>query len=69
MERRHENLLTQLESEGIAIAKCRKQLYDLKHSNTMVDYSRIVHIQDELNKHISSFDKIDYQLNALEAVI
>ena len=69
MERRQENLLTQLETEGMEIARCRKKISDLKHSKGAINYSQLQDIHTRLNKHISSFDKISQQLIELEAVI
>lgn len=67
MEEQQENLLKQLETEGQQIAKYRKLMLDLARSGQKIDCSRMLHICNKLNKHISSFDRINDQLVELEA--
>lgn len=67
MEEQQENLLKQLEAEGRQIAKYRKLMLDLAHSGKKIDCSRMLHICNKLNHHISSFDRINNQLVELEA--
>lgn len=68
MEEQAENLLKQLETEGQQIAKYRKLMLEQVRSGKKIDRSRMMHICGELNKHISSFDKINERLVELEAV-
>lgn len=67
MEEQQEELLQQLEAEGKNIAKYRKHLLDLVNSEQLINCSKILHICNELNTHISSFDQINDQLIALES--
>lgn len=67
MEEQQEKLLKQLETEGQQIAKYRKLMLDLARSGKKIDCSRMLHICNKLNNHISSFDRINDQLVELEA--
>lgn len=68
MEERQEKLLQQLEAEGKQIAKYRKHLMDLVKSGQLINCSKMLHFCNELNTHISSFDKINDQLIALDTI-
>lgn len=67
MEELQEELLQQLENEGQQIARYRKHLLDLFKSGQVINCSKVLHLCNELNTHISSFDNINEQLIALES--
>lgn len=68
MEEEAENLLKQLETEGQKIAKYRKLILNLTLSGEVIDCSRMTHLCNQLNEHISSFDKIDNLLVKLDTI-
>ncbi|MGN0154308.1 MAG: hypothetical protein ACI4A3_07640 [Lachnospiraceae bacterium] len=68
MEELQEKLLQQLETEGQQIAKYRKSLLDIVSSGKKIDCSKMMHICNCLNKHISSFDRINDELVKLESI-
>ena len=68
MEEQQEQLLKQLEVEGLLIAKHRKRMFDLVRSGRKINCSKMMHICNSINKHISSFDNISNQLIALEGI-
>ena len=68
MEEQQEKLLKKLEIEGLLIAKYRKRLLEIARSGQKINCSKMMQICNNLNKHISSFDKISEQLITLESI-